>query len=199
VDADVFSKILGDDTFLEGSRVAKGGQDEANEDDEDDDAIGMGSIPVIPTAHSRDAVDYSDFDETVPDDQDRFYRRGMGMLQKSSLPRSRLAYSDNYDEDEEEEGPAAVVDKPVKQELDLQTVNNFDKDDALSIIASSTKPAPMDIDHHEEKVDIQELFPGFEKGKILKFSELFMAKIKRPPKLQPHKRGKKKSRNNICI
>lgn len=124
----------------------------------------MESIPVIPTAHSSDAIDYSDFDETVPDDQqEKYYRRGMGMLQKS-LPKSRLALvSENYDDDDDE-----LVHKP----------------EELPVIE---QPTSMDID--QEKVDIQQLFPGFEKGKILKFSELFMAKIKRPPKLQLHRKG----------
>lgn len=130
----------------------------------------MESIPRIPTAHSSDAVDYSDFDETVPDDQlsEKYYRRGMGMIQKS-LPKSRLAMvTDNYDDDEEEE--------VVKQEPIVQPVQ--------TIAEPSVKP--MDVD----KVDIQTRFPGFEKDKILKFSELFMNKIKRPPKLQHFKKGK---------
>ncbi|GAA5807742.1 hypothetical protein MFLAVUS_001118 [Mucor flavus] len=152
VDADVISKIFSDDTF---------GLERAKNDDDDDE--NMESIPVIPTAHSSDAIDYSDFDETVPDDQqEKYYRRGMGMLQKS-LPKSRLALvSENYDDEDDE-----LVHKP----------------EELPVIE---QPTTMDID--QEKVDIQQLFPGFEKGKILKFSELFMAKIKRPPKLQLHRK-----------
>ncbi|GAA5806567.1 hypothetical protein HPULCUR_012105 [Helicostylum pulchrum] len=153
VDADVISKIFSDDTF---------GLERAKNDDDDEE--NMESIPVIPTAHSSDAIDYSDFDETVPDDQqEKYYRRGMGMLQKS-LPKSRLALvSENYDEDDEDEEQKKPVELPIIKQ-----------------------PTPMDID--QEKVDIQQLFPGFEKGKILKFSELFMAKIKRPPKLQLHRK-----------
>lgn len=171
MDADVFTKIFSDDTF---------GLERAKNDDEDDDEEGLESIPVIPTAHSLDAVDYSDFDETVPDDQqEKYYRRGMGMIQKN-LKRSRLALvSDNYDDDEEEEVEQRepikhieVATKPPTQSenIDVNTEN-------------------MDSDTTEQRVDIQQLFPGFEKGKILKFSELFMAKIKRPPKLQLHKKG----------
>ncbi|KAI9357710.1 hypothetical protein BD770DRAFT_419937 [Pilaira anomala] len=161
VDADVISKIFSDDTF---------GLERARNDDEDEEES-MESIPVIPTAHSSDAVDYSDFDETVPDDQqEKYYRRGMGILQKS-LPKSRLALvSENYDDDEEEEDEQEK--EAEKNEQQQQNV--------------VTRIEPMDIDH--EKVDIQQLFPGFEKGKILKFSELFMAKIKRPPKLQLHRK-----------
>lgn len=162
MDADVISRIFSDDTF---------GLERAKNNDEDDEEDGMESIPVIPTAHASDAVDYSDFDETVPDDQqEKYYRRGMGMLQKN-LKRSRLALvSDNYDDDEEEEEPAKPTPTP------------------------APAPPPTTIIEHpivetEQKVDIQQLFPGFEKGKILKFSELFMAKIKRPSKLQPHKKG----------
>lgn len=162
MDADVISKIFSDDTF---------GLERAKNNDEDDDEEGMESIPVIPTAHASDAVDYSDFDETVPDDQqEKYYRRGMGMLQKN-LKRSRLALvSDNYDDDEEEEEIKPMMTAtPINAPIPVE------------------KPDFMDID--QKKVDIQQLFPGFEKGKILKFSELFMAKIKRPPKLQLHKKG----------
>lgn len=157
----MISKIFSDDTF---------GLERAKNEDDDDEEENLESIPVIPTAHSSDAVDYSDFDETVPDEQqEKYYRRGMGMLQKS-LPKSRLALvSENYDDDEEEE----EQEKEKEQEQEKQ----------VSII----QPVPMEVD--QEKVDIQQLFPGFEKGKILKFSELFMAKIKRPPKLQLHRKG----------
>lgn len=135
----------------------------------------MESMPVIPTAHASDAVDYSDFDETVPDDQqEKYYRRGMGMIQKN-LKRSRLALvSDNYDDDEEEveEIKPIVIPAPINPPMAVEKADFIDID--------------------QKKVDIQQLFPGFEKGKILKFSELFMAKIKRPSKLQLHRKGKKK-------
>lgn len=163
----MISKIFSDDTF---------GLERARNDDEDEEES-MESIPVIPTAHSSDAVDYSDFDETVPDDQqEKYYRRGMGILQKS-LPKSRLALvSENYDDDEEEDEQEKEAEKNEQKQQNVVT-----------------RIESMDIDH--EKVDIQQLFPGFEKGKILKFSELFMAKIKRPPKLQLHRKGKNWNNN----
>ncbi|KAI8978641.1 hypothetical protein BDB01DRAFT_907483 [Pilobolus umbonatus] len=170
VDAGVISKIFSDNTFgLD--QVNKGD----NDDDDDEDAIEVDRIPVIKTAHSSDAVDYSDFNEAVPDEplfSEKYYRKGMGMLQKN-LPRSRLALvTDNYDEEEEEEEEeeVAVVQPPVTQNM------------------TAVVPVSNQAVEKEEKIDIKELFPGFEKDKVLKFSELFMAKIKRPPKLQPVKR-----------
>ncbi|KAI7896186.1 uncharacterized protein EV154DRAFT_492635 [Mucor mucedo] len=175
VDADVISRIFSDDTF---------GLERAKNIDEDDDEDGTESIPVIPTAHASDAVDYSDFDETVPDDQqEKYYRRGMGMIQKN-LKRSRLALvSDNYD-DEEEEEPAKPTPAPAPTPTPPPPTN-------LSTNATTTTITTTSVDPNAEtkkNVDIQQLFPGFEKGKILKFSELFMAKIKRPSKLQLHKK-----------
>lgn len=185
VDADVISKIFSDDTFGLASAKRGGGEND-EDDDEDDDVNNMESIPVIPTAHSSDAVDYSDFDETVPDDQlsEKYYRRGMGVIQKS-LPKSRLALvSDNYDDEEEEEEEQVVKqEEPTSMAQPTTTTTNI----ITPTQQISSTSEPMDID----KVDIQSRFPGFEKDKILKFSELFMNKIKRPPKLQPFKKGNK--------
>ncbi|KAI9273576.1 hypothetical protein BY458DRAFT_473908 [Sporodiniella umbellata] len=154
VDAGVISKIFSDNTF---------GLEQAEEDDEDEDN------PVQirpPTAHASDAVDYSDFNEAVPDDpmfSDRYFKRGMGVVQKN-LPRSRLSLvTDNYDEDEEEENVPETTATP-------------------TTILQKLSPV------RETHVDVQQLFPGFEKNKVLKFSDLFMTRIQRPPKLQLQKR-----------
>lgn len=166
VDAGVFSKIFTGDTFgLDKGRAA--------DEDEDDEMLETETIPVIPTHHSKDAVDYSDFDETVPDDplfSEKYYRRGIDKLQRT-LPRSRLSMvSENYDDEEEE----SAIQAPALDSIDNTIIKE--------------EPVMENVDK-KEKVDIQQLFPGFETGKVLKFSELFTAKIKRPPKLQPHKRS----------
>ncbi|KAI8335611.1 hypothetical protein BD560DRAFT_451101 [Blakeslea trispora] len=154
VDANVMSKIFSGDTF--GLENVSRKTSESDDEDDEDEPTQLDRIPNIPTAHSKDAVDYSDFDEAIPDEQEKYYRRGMGMVQKN-LPRSRLALvTDNYDSEEEEE-------PDIKQE-------------------------PMELDLPEpsqpsSQMDVQQIFPGFEKNKILKFSELFMPKIKRPPRL----------------
>lgn len=187
----------------EGAQGAEGGSDdetEANRDDDEDedDAVGLESIPVIPTAHARDAVDYSDFDETIADDQaERYYRRGMGILQqKATLPRSRLSLAnDDYDEEEKEEEEEQPQATPIRQEV-TNNQSSLNNDHEMSILSNNVgfaekqQPSAMDID---QSIDIQQLFPGFEPGKILKFSELFKAKFKRPPKLTSHKRGKRAS------
>ena len=160
------SKIFSGDTFgLE--NISR--QPNESDDDDDDEPTQL-SIPNMPTAHSKDAVDYSDFDEAIPDEQEKYYRRGMGMVQKN-LPRSRLALvTDNYDSDEEEQEDI----KQEPMELDLPEV-------------SVAKPSTTS---QTTTMDVQHIFPGFEKNKILKFSELFMTKIKRPPRLSAQKRSK---------
>lgn len=178
------SRIFSGDTFgLE--KVKKSAVDNEDEDDDeedDEDSNMLDRIPNIPTAHSRDAVDYSEIDEVVPDDpmfSEKNYRRGIGMVQQKNLPRSRLSLvTDNYDDDEEEEEQTqqlTIPDKPIKQE-----------ESAAFETLKPTEVPPVS----EKKINIKEIFPGFEKGKILKFSELFMTNIKRPPKLTPQKRGK---------
>ncbi|KAG1521867.1 hypothetical protein G6F52_006357 [Rhizopus delemar] len=173
VDAGVMSKIFSDNTF--GLEQAKTADDEEDEDEED--AIEAISRSTIPTAHASDAVDYSDFNEAVPDDpmfSEKYFRRGMGVVQKN-LPRSRLSLvTDNYDDEEEEEESLKV-----KQEIEPATfLNNFKNVDMNQSKKEKT-----------QEVDVQQLFPGFEKGKVLKFSDLFMTRIQRPPKLLPNKRA----------
>lgn len=254
VDSDVFSKIFNSDTLdLGGERSSKKptnkaqNEDEDDEEEEDDDEVDAEQVLSrrIPTVHSSDAVDYSDFDETVPDTpkmySDKYYRRGMDIMQqqKPTLPRSRLhMVSDNYDEDEEEEddeGHNSPASLPVPPPM-LQTPSSFTLNNSTAGIptkaptfsssqnleqhppTSALQPIPSTLpvatalvppsqatnrrkmDSHikddpvgtatKQQADIQELFPGFEKGKVLKFSDLFMPNIKRPSKLHPSKKGK---------
>lgn len=123
----------------------------------------------IPTVHSSDAVDYSDFNEAVPDDpmfSEKYFRKGMGVVQKN-LPRSRLSLvTENYDDEEENE---VEEQQKIKVEQELPTLYTEDQ--------------------KQRQIDVKQLFPGFEQGKVLKFSELFMTRIQRPPKLQSNKRG----------
>ncbi|KAI9480435.1 MAG: hypothetical protein EXX96DRAFT_562597 [Benjaminiella poitrasii] len=197
VDANVMSRIFSGDTFGLENIGAKKSDDNEEDDDEDEEENeedeSSDRIPNLPpTAHAKDAVDYSDFDEVIPEDSmfsEKYYRRGMGMVQKN-LPRSRLSLvTDNYDDEEEEEEEkektVEAEDKTViKQEDTNVTFNDIVESKEKSPEPSAVKPHPV----KEDKVDIQQLFPGFEKDKILKFSELFMPKIKRPPKLTSHKR-----------
>ncbi|CAO3590885.1 unnamed protein product [Absidia cylindrospora] len=232
VDLDVFSKIFSTDTLgLDGGRTTQkktnnDQDDDDNDEEQDDDDDAMDAEQVlskrIPTLHSSDAVDYSDFDETVPDDHiysDKYYRRGMGIMQqqKSTLPRSRLhMVSDNYNEDEEEEdeeqsSPASLPAPPPPMLHPPTTVSANDKNIVTSAlptftpnhhIPNSLSPSYLSTIHKgtalpsqlngtptkQQQVDIKDLFPEFEKGKILKFSDLFMPNIKRPSKLQPSKK-----------
>lgn len=188
----MFTRIFSnEDTFgLENARRKQPGDGDSDEDDEDDEDTSA-RIPVIPTVHAKDAVDYSDFDDAVPDDlSEKYYRRGMGMVQKN-MPKSRLALvTDNYDDSEEEDETES---KPVQQQQQQQPAMATSADTAQSMLSTetATSSSMAEGDNKASKdIDIKQLYPGFERDKILKFSELFMAKIKRPPKLVPHKRGK---------
>ncbi|KAI8646780.1 hypothetical protein BD408DRAFT_409720 [Parasitella parasitica] len=184
VDANVFTRIFSnEDTFgLENARRKLPGERDSDQD-EDDDEDTSARIPVIPTKHAKDAIDYSDFDDAVPDDlTEKYYRRGMGMVQKN-LPKSRLALvADNYDDSEEEEER--------QQQQHQQHPANATLSTAIqdTFLVKSTSPLTEGDHKTPKEVDIKQLYPGFERNRILKFSELFMAKIKRPPKLVPHKR-----------
>ncbi|KAI8096715.1 uncharacterized protein BX664DRAFT_377911 [Halteromyces radiatus] len=253
VDSDVFSKIFSSDTLGLGvekqqekaSKDHTGGdndsdQEEEQDEDDDDDTVDTEQILTksIPTVHSSDAVDYSDFDETVPDDQiysDKYYKRGMGIFQqqKSTLPRSRLhMVSDNYDEEEEEEeehsSTVSLPPPPPTTSTTLTTNKNTTSSittlklpcspsfmsappspSSKSLTASISSPttataynvpssSPASLvnaikasttkQNDEKVIDIKELFPAFEKNKILKFSDLFMTNIKRRSKLRPTKK-----------
>ncbi|CEI86217.1 hypothetical protein RMCBS344292_00661 [Rhizopus microsporus] len=158
VDAGVISKIFSDDTFgLEHAQAV--------DEDEEEETVIRSSIPTV---HSSDAVDYSDFNEAVPDDpmfSEKYFRKGMGVVQKN-LPRSRLSLvTENYDDEEENE---VEEQQKIKVEQELPTLYTEDQ--------------------KQRQIDVKQLFPGFEQGKVLKFSELFMTRIQRPPKLQSNKR-----------
>ncbi|CAO3654488.1 unnamed protein product [Mucor fragilis] len=191
VDANVFTRIFSnEDTFgLEKARRKQPGDGDSDEEDDDDEDTSA-RIPVIPTVHAKDAVDYSDFDDAVPDDlSEKYYRRGMGMVQKN-LPKSRLALvTDNYDDsEEEEEGAAAAANKPAAALQQPVMASSSDTTQHLPLADTATSALTKGDDKVSKDIDIKQLYPGFERDKILKFSELFMAKIKRPPKLVPHKR-----------
>lgn len=192
MDANVFTRIFSnEDTFgLEKARRKQPGDGDSDEEDDDDEDTSA-RIPVIPTVHAKDAVDYSDFDDAVPDDlSEKYYRRGMGMVQKN-LPKSRLALvTDNYDDsEEEEEGAAAAANKPAAALQQPVMASSSDTTQHLPLADTATSALTKGDDKVSKDIDIKQLYPGFERDKILKFSELFMAKIKRPPKLVPHKRG----------
>ncbi|KAI9260469.1 hypothetical protein BDA99DRAFT_439458 [Phascolomyces articulosus] len=204
VDSGVMSKIFNTDTFgLEGGR----------EDDEDDE-MDESSTPIASKQpqqqeHASDAIDYSDFNETVPDDQifnEKYYKRGMGIVQtkQQPLPKSRLRIvTEDYDEEEEEEEPIPHIKTEDQDQQPLMISSS-----ALAQFPSSTSTAFQQQQQQQQQlqknrmmgtipvlpkspprqVDIKELFPAFEQGKVLKFSELFMTKLNQRSKLSPNKR-----------
>lgn len=103
----------------------------------------------------------------------------MGIVQKV-MPRSRLSLvTDNYDEEEEEKQ------LKIKQEYEPVALSDaLNKNSSLSMTAEEFKRQDG-----QQVLDVHQLFPGFEKDKILNFSDLFMTRIQRPPKLQTNKRG----------
>lgn len=190
VDSGVISKIFNTDTF--------GLEQEENEEGFEEPMEAEPSH-VQPTTHASDAVDYSDFNETVPDDQmfsDKYYMRGKSVIQTSSQVQSRLRFvSDDYDEEEEEKQAQIDVAKPMP--IAPQTPADFALKPPVMLpsgtISVPSQPGPstttLETVITRKQADVKELFPSFEKGKILKFSDLFMTKLKRSAKLQPNKKG----------
>lgn len=104
----------------------------------------------------------------------------MGIVQKV-MPRSRLSLvTDNYDEEEEEEKRLKI--KQEDESVALPAALN--KNRSLSMTAEGFKRQD-----DQQILDVHQLFPGFEKDRVLNFSDLFMTRIQRPPKLQTNKRG----------
>lgn len=166
------SKIFNADTF---------GIPQDHEDN-DDAAQTTSSYQAPVTEHAKDAIDYSDFNEAVPDDQlfsNKYYQRGMGVLQTKTQPSSRLrVISDDYDE--EDESVTDIKPEPVSEQPSPSNIH------ALNAPPTTSAPHPPST---QPVVDIKELFPAFEHNKVLKFSELFMTKLQPSSKLQPNKRG----------
>ncbi|KAI9320110.1 hypothetical protein BX666DRAFT_1919330 [Dichotomocladium elegans] len=170
VDSGVISKIFNADTF---------GIAQEDADDTYEDTSGVGSMPPQhPTEHASDAIDYSDFNEVVPDDQlfsDKYYKRGMGVVKATAQPSSRLRYvSENYDDEENEE------ETPMTQQEEEQQ--------PFTLSLPSIPPIEENKQTTSQPVDIKEVFPAFEKDKILNFSDLFMTKVLPSSKLLPVKR-----------
>lgn len=168
------SKIFNADTF---------GIPQDHDEDNDDAAHTTSSYQAPVTEHAKDAIDYSDFNEAVPDDQlfsNKYYQRGMGVLQTKTQPSSRLrVISDDYDE--EDESVTDIKPEPVSEQPSSSNIHALNAPPpTTSAPPPSTQPAV---------VDIKELFPAFEHNKVLKFSELFMTKLQPSSKLQPNKRG----------
>lgn len=202
VDSGVFNKIFNTDSL--------GLNEGATKIDFDGDSPPPTSIEE-PSQHAADAVDYSDFTEAVPDDpmftNDRHYERGIGAMKKH-MSQSRLAgddYDEDYDFDEQEvtvKNEEDVV--PTQAYLNGSTAPRSDgfampAMPTFNAKSKQTQALPPAIEPVQpiipsvpppRHVNVKELYPSFEKGKVLKFSELLSAnRIPRPPKL--HTKGKK--------
>lgn len=190
---------------------SKADEEEYDEDEESVATPREERLSFIP--HAADAVDYSDFNEAVPDQpnedrifSDHYYRRGVGVVKQMQSKvlesRSKLT-DDDYDE---------VMDNneaKVKQELDtlrspVEVGRAGFPAPAPQILRSQYIEAVLpgrvamfigpDIVTVSEPMppqppDVKALYPAFEKDKILKFSELFSKKLQRPPAL--HAKGKR--------
>lgn len=185
VDSKFMSKIFNAETF--GIATVKGDDDDQYDDEADESGAIQQQQQQQPTLHASDAIDYSDFNEAVPDDQlfsDKYYQRGMNIVSKST---SRLrAVNDDYDEEdqvEQQQQPYVSVKAEVLDDILPTTTTPL----SMMLLPSSTAP-----ESSVKQVDIKELFPAFEKDKVLKFSELFMTKLKATSRLQSNKRGKKR-------
>lgn len=185
VDSGIFSRIFNTETF---------GLDQSDNDELIDENAEAEQRQTQPIAHSSNAIDYSDFNEVVPDDQlfsDKYYQRGVGALQKTVKEQSRLrTINDDYDEEEEEatDVTAGKMDFAVAQPT-LGQAGVGIQQPLLQPLNKIEMIPPEPFAPRREQVDIKKLFPAFEKGKVLKFSDLFMTNLKLAPKLQPKKRG----------
>ncbi|CAM0136853.1 hypothetical protein VKS41_007438 [Umbelopsis sp. WA50703] len=201
VDSGVFNKIFNADSLGINEDSTRG----------DSDAESPPNTVEEPSQHAADAVDYSDFAEAVPDDpmftNDHHYERGMGAIKKVTS-RSRME-SDDYDEDYDMDEPQITIKKENDNMTTTQSYLNGSTTTTGNFVTPtmptlSTKPKPqIPVPAMPEpaitpiqtaplmpKANVQDLYPGFEKNKILKFSELLNAnRIPRPPKLQS--KGKK--------
>lgn len=200
VDSGVMSKIFNTDTF----GLEHGNRED--EDDEDDESSLTPNLKAQPQQqeHASDAIDYSDFNEAVPDDQifnEKYYKRGMGIVQtKQQMPKSRLRIvTEDYDDEEEEEEPVHVKTEEGQDQQQLMIPSS-----ALAQFPSSATTTLLQQQQKQKQVmgtipelpkspprqvDIKELFPAFEQEKVLKFTELFTTKLKQRSKLASNKRG----------
>ncbi|KAI9488428.1 hypothetical protein BDB00DRAFT_848017 [Zychaea mexicana] len=209
VDSGVISKIFNTDTFgLEHGSVERGEEEEEEDDDEDlnDNELAerRKRQQQQQQEHASDAVDYSDFNEAVPDDQifsEKYYKRGMGIVQtKAQQPKSRLRFvTDDYD-DEEEEAQIVKTEQDEQQQtskpliIPPSALAQFPFSSSTSVqkqqqqLRTIPELPAQPQQQPARQVDIKELFPAFEQGKVLKFSDLFMTKLNQRSKLLPSKR-----------
>ncbi|KAL1915122.1 uncharacterized protein VTP21DRAFT_7603 [Calcarisporiella thermophila] len=191
-------------------------------DEDEPPSTPFDTTTVSTTAHSADAVDYSDFNETVPDFatndmlNDKYYQLGMNAVK--SVPSTHAPVDEDYDN----------IDTPVPVKMEEATtiddlaaamirggVTNLGA--MLQLPTSTTPSAVMQAAAAEalgfltskgpkpslpevklepvqpKPIDIRELYPAFEKDKILRFSELFAPQIVVENRLRPKsRRGSRK-------
>ncbi|KAI8086731.1 uncharacterized protein BX664DRAFT_387099 [Halteromyces radiatus] len=202
VDANVFSQIFNPDTFgIQTSHNQTG----SDLDDDDDMTNGQQeeeetAIHVVPmTQHAATAIDYSDFDETVPDDSPTknntpYLPRPRNSIPSklSKMPVSRMKknpvsksitrrYLEEEDDDYDTQEP------PILPSI-TTTMSSSPLSQLSTPLPKSSSPSylsslPESVTNNAA-MDITQLFPAFERGKVLKFSDLFMTRIKRRTKIQ---------------
>ncbi|KAK9762421.1 hypothetical protein K7432_011851 [Basidiobolus ranarum] len=129
----------------------------------------------------EDAVDYSDFNELADDQMfsNKYFQRGMKAVKSGDNNLRRLSrlsnvtsdFDDDYDCDTEE---SSVENKETISLSEIQ----MPQQPVVSTIEPSALMKPIKPAEVEEPpIDVKALYPAFERGKILKFSELFAIKI----------------------
>ncbi|OZJ06220.1 hypothetical protein BZG36_00761, partial [Bifiguratus adelaidae] len=174
-----------------------------DENDRDDADEGFSPSPPPASkgafvAHSADAIDYSDFNETVPDDDERAgsVKRPATSLDAYQAQESKIRkldeddYDDEEEEAEEKKEPVMVnglgygVNGHAEQRV-APTANGTggarnDKSSAVNGLGAEAKLVAKPA----EPVDLKKVYPSFEKGSIPKFSELFATPHKQPTRLR---------------
>lgn len=145
------------------------------EDDEDAD-VDFGDLPGA--AEDDDARAAAEEDKAA---RDRYYRMGLASLEKSKSKGAVRGEDDDFDEDSSDKDAAGKVDddRPlvqVKEEPTNETARSTPSSPLVSTPPPSQASAALP---QAQPLDVKELWPGFQPGKVLDFTELFTT---RPPK-----------------
>lgn len=127
-------------------------QDQIYNDRYEDDDSDMGDLP-----DDRRSGDEEEAVLQARANQERYFRMGMTEMSKTSMGRVR-GEVDDFDDEADADGEADRSMVRVKEEKSEETHS--------SRIVRTPSPPPA-------KVDVRDYWPGFEKGRVLDFTELF--------------------------
>ncbi|KAG0055417.1 hypothetical protein BGZ83_008691 [Gryganskiella cystojenkinii] len=198
------AKTLGVDESEAKAQANANGDDDEDEDDPDGE-VNFGTIKST-FAHDKDAVDFSEINDLAIDNTEqemfsgRYLKKGQSAVRSAATTAMRSAASagraksrldsmdEDYDADEAEEDDQTKVDGSLSllERQQLYLMQEQQQQGGAKSTMSITLPAPSALSS-AEPLDVQKLYPAFERDKILRFSELFNTKLQ---KRVPHSRVK---------